>query len=72
MCGASAIQSVSSLLYNGPGHIGTMLAGMTAWMEEKEYESLRQMRGCMNIVRSPNAQEYARANYMQMLQTWEA
>jgi len=71
MCGASAIQTVSSLLQHGPWHIKTMLAEMTAWMEEKEYESLEQMRGSMNILRSPNPREYARANYMQMLQTWE-
>ena len=45
---------------------------MTAWMEEQEHESLRQMWGSMNIARSPNAQEYARANDMQILQTWHS
>jgi hypothetical protein len=28
------------------------------------------MRGCMNIVRSPNPNVFSRTNYMRILQTW--
>ncbi|HYM60003.1 MAG TPA: dihydroorotate dehydrogenase-like protein, partial [Thermoanaerobaculia bacterium] len=71
MCGASAVQLVASLLTRGPGHLRVLLADMVSWMEEKEYESLAQMCGSMNIARSPNPREYARGNYMHILQTWE-
>jgi dihydroorotate dehydrogenase (fumarate) len=71
MAGASAIQCVAALLRNGPGYIGTLRREMVSWMEEKGYESIDQMRGSMNILRSPNPREYARGNYMKILQTWE-
>ncbi|MGK2859162.1 MAG: dihydroorotate dehydrogenase-like protein [Thermoanaerobaculia bacterium] len=71
MAGASAIQLVASLLKNGPGYLHTIRREMVAWMEEKGYESMDQMRGSMNILRSPNPREYARVNYMKILQTWQ-
>ena len=43
---------------------------MIEWMEEKEYESLEQMRGSMNIARCPDPKAYERANYLHALQTW--
>jgi dihydroorotate dehydrogenase (fumarate) len=72
MCGASAIQLVSSILMRGPGCVRELLDEMVSWMEEKEYESIAQMRGSMNIARSPNPREYARGNYIRILQTWQS
>jgi dihydroorotate dehydrogenase (fumarate) len=72
MCGASAVQMVSSILMRGPGCVREILNGMVSWMEEKEYESVAQMCGSMNIARSPNPREYARGNYMRILQTWQS
>jgi dihydroorotate dehydrogenase (fumarate) len=72
MCGAHTVQVVSSLLERGTDHLGILLADMTAWLEEREYESLNQMRGSMSLARCPNPREYERANYVQILQTWEA
>jgi dihydroorotate dehydrogenase (fumarate) len=71
MAGASAIQLVAAILKNGPRHLETMRREMTTWMLEKGYESIDQMRGSMNILRSPNPREYERANYLKILQTWE-
>ena len=70
MAGASAIQMVAALLTKGPGYLKTVRREMVAWMEEKGYESMDQMRGSMNIHRSPNPREYSRVNYMKILQTW--
>jgi len=39
-------------------------------MPEREHEWLEQMRGSMNIHRSPNPKALSRANYMRQLQTW--
>lgn len=71
MAGASAVQMVSALLRHGPGHVEAIRAGLARWLEEHEYESLRQMRGSMSLrhVAAPGA--YERANYVKILQSWE-
>ncbi|MBI2212701.1 MAG: dihydroorotate dehydrogenase-like protein [Acidobacteria bacterium] len=71
MAGASAIQMVAAIFKNGPTHVGTICREMVSWMDEKGYDSIGQMRGSMNILRSPNPREYERANYLKILQTWE-
>jgi dihydroorotate dehydrogenase (fumarate) len=71
MCGASAVQMVAALLKNGVPYIDRMRAGLLEWMLENEYPSLQAMRGSMNILRSPNPDEFSRANYMRVLQTWQ-
>jgi dihydroorotate dehydrogenase (fumarate) len=72
MTGAHAVQMVSALLARGPEHLREMRAGMATWLEENEYESLEQMQGSMDLQRCPNPKAYERANYMEILQSWEA
>ncbi len=71
MAGASAVQTVSSLLKNGPEHIKTIVDGMRAWLEEHEYESLKQAMGSMSLERSPNPAAFERANYMKVLAAYQ-
>ena len=68
MAGAHVTQMVSALLKNGPGHLLTVRAGLEAWMEENEWDSLAEMRGNMRIDRIPDPHAYIRANYMRLLQ----
>jgi dihydroorotate dehydrogenase (fumarate) len=70
MTGAHAVQLVSALLRNGPRHITTIRDHMAAWLEDNEYESLRQMQGSMNLQRCPDPRAYERANYIQLLQSY--
>ncbi len=72
MCGATGVQMASALLKHGPQLLGTIRADMIRWLEENEYESLEQACGSMNLANCPNPREYARTNYVQILQTWEA
>jgi dihydroorotate dehydrogenase (fumarate) len=72
MAGAHAVQMVSALLRHGPDHLAALRAGLAAWLEEHEYESLRQLQGTMNLLACPDPQAYERANYMHMLQSWRA
>lgn len=72
MAGASATQMVSALLRNAPGYLKGVLADLGDWLEEHEFESLRQMQGNMSLLRCPNPGEYVRDNYMQVLQSWTA
>jgi len=72
MAGAHSVQMVSALLLKGPDHLSAMLAGMKAWMEEHEYESISQMQGSMNLLRSPDPAAFERANYARVLQSWRS
>lgn len=70
MTGANAVQLVSTLLRNGPEQLTKLRRQMAQWMEEFEYESLRQMQGSMNLVNCPDPRVYERANYIELLQSW--
>jgi dihydroorotate dehydrogenase (fumarate) len=72
MTGAHAVHLVSALFRNGVQHLRTVRDQMAAWLEEHEYESLRQMQGSMNLSRCPDAKAFERANYALILQGWEA
>ncbi|MFP4674213.1 MAG: dihydroorotate dehydrogenase-like protein [Opitutales bacterium] len=70
MAGANSVQTVSSLLLNGPGHARVMLNELCEWMEEKEYASVDELRGCLNMERCPDPDALERANYMRILKSW--
>jgi dihydroorotate dehydrogenase (fumarate) len=70
LCGADAIQVVSTLLRHGPERLTLLRNDVEAWLVEHEYESLAQMRGSMNLERSPDPEAYERANYMHILQSY--
>lgn len=72
MTGAHAVQMVSALLMHGPAELKKVREGLVHWLEEHEYESLAQMLGSMNLMKSPDPKAYERANYIQILQGWEA
>ena len=67
MSGADAVQMVSALLQNGEHYIATVLDNLTAWMEEKEYVSIEQMKGSISLLHTANPAAYERANYMRLL-----
>jgi dihydroorotate dehydrogenase (fumarate) len=71
MCGANAVQVVSSLLKYGPSHIGGLINGLRHWLEDHEYESIDQMRGSMSLRNCPDPTVFERANYLRVLQLWK-
>jgi dihydroorotate dehydrogenase (fumarate) len=70
MAGAKVAMMTSALLKHGIAHLADVLAGLAVWMEENEYKSIRQMRGCLShrSVRDPSA--FERANYMKVLRAY--
>lgn len=70
MAGASAVQSVSAILKNGPAWLTKTREEIKTWLETHEYESLTQAVGSMNLSRSPDPSVYERGNYMKTLQSW--
>lgn len=71
MCGADVVQVVSSLLKYGPSHIGGLISGLRQWLEDHEYESVDQLRGCMSLQHCPDPSVFERANYLRVLQLWK-
>lgn len=72
MCGASSVQTVAALLKYGPSYMADLLEDLKYWMDEHEYESIEQLRGCMSLRKCPDPGVYERANYMKILQLWKA
>jgi len=70
MAGANVVQVVSAVLKHGPSWIGKAKDELAQWLEKKEYESLKQALGSMNLARCPDPSAYERANYMRVLSGW--
>lgn len=71
MAGADVACMCSELLKNGPIRISEVLADMRAWMEEKEYESIEQMKGSMSQKSVADPSAFERANYMKALNSYK-
>jgi dihydroorotate dehydrogenase (fumarate) len=72
MAGARVAMMTSALLENGIEHISKVLGEVRAWMEEHEYESIRQMQGSMARRSVANPAAFERVNYMQVLSSYPA
>lgn len=72
MAGADVAMMCSALLHHGPQHLGTVLADLQRWMEEKEYTSVAQMKGSMSQRSVAEPAAFERANYMKALNSWKA
>jgi dihydroorotate dehydrogenase (fumarate) len=67
MAGAHGAQMVSALLRHGPAHLQTVRHEVEAWMQEREWNSLNEMRGNMSFCRIPDPAAYERANFRMAL-----
>jgi dihydroorotate dehydrogenase (fumarate) len=67
LAGADVTMVASALFKQGPDHLGAMLDGVRSWLEEKEYESVAQMKGSLSQKNSPNPEAFERANYVKTL-----
>ena len=70
MVGARVTQLCSVLLQRGVEHIRVIERGLCEWMEENEYESVRQMQGSMSQARCPDPIAFERAQYMRTLHSY--
>jgi len=67
LAGADVVTVASALMVHGPFHLQTLLVGMKSWLEQHDYESVRQMRGSMNHRNCPDPRGFERLNYMKAL-----
>jgi dihydroorotate dehydrogenase (fumarate) len=70
LTGANAVLVASAFLRRGPEVAQEMLVGIRAWMEEREYESLRQLQGSLSQVSCPDPAAFERGNYMRALTSY--
>jgi len=69
MAGADVTMMCSVLLMKGIEHIKTVLADLEQWMEEHEYESVRQMKGSMSHAHCEDPSAFERVQYMKALKS---
>jgi dihydroorotate dehydrogenase (fumarate) len=70
MAGAQVAMMTSALLKRGIEHLASVLGELTAWMEEHEYESIRQMQGSMSQRKVAHPNAFLRANYLKVLSSY--
>ncbi len=69
MAGADVTMMASALLKEGPDVLTRILNDLEKWMEEHEYESIRQMKGSMSFQHVAEPAAWVRANYIKTLQS---
>jgi dihydroorotate dehydrogenase (fumarate) len=70
MAGASVAMMTSALLVHGIDHLARVRAALSAWMEEHEYASIREMRGSMSHRAVAEPAAFERANYLKVLRSY--
>jgi dihydroorotate dehydrogenase (fumarate) len=72
MVGADVVMMTSALLRHGPDHVSVVETEMQAWMSEREYVSVDQLRGSASAATADDPDAFQRANYMATLRSWVA
>jgi dihydroorotate dehydrogenase (fumarate) len=70
LAGADCVMLASSLLTHGAGHVGVLVRGVHAWMAEREYTSVEEMKGSLSQESCPDPDAFERANYMKALKSY--
>jgi dihydroorotate dehydrogenase (fumarate) len=70
MAGSSVAMMTSALLKHGPEYASSVLTELQSWMEEREYESVTQMKGSMSQQAVADPSAFARSNYIRVLSSY--
>jgi dihydroorotate dehydrogenase (fumarate) len=70
LAGASVAMMASALLQKGIHHAFSVLTDLHRWLEEHEYDSVRQMCGSMSRRSVPDPTAFERGNYMRVLSSY--
>ena len=72
LAGADVTMTTSALLQHGVKHLATLVDGLQQWMEQKEYNSVGQMKGIMSQRLAADPSAFERANYIKMLEAFKS
>jgi len=67
MAGADVTMMASALIEHGVWHLAAVRESLVRWMEEREYESVEQMKGSLSHKSCCEPAAFERANYMKAL-----
>lgn len=70
LAGADVVHLASTLLLNGPQRLAQILDDLERWLEQREYASVAQLRGSMSQHNVPNPSAFARAAYLDALDSF--
>ena len=70
LAGADVTHLCSALLRRGPGHLAVVLRQLQAWLEEREYDSIEQLKGSVSQANATDSAAFLRANYVSVLDSY--
>lgn len=70
LAGASVVQLCSVLLQHGPQRLAELLAAVEQWLDQKEYDSVRQLQGSLSYRKAANPAAWERENYLSVLDSF--
>src|SRR5262249_48224841 len=70
MAVARIVMMTSAVLKHGINHLTSVRDQLVRWMEEHEYQSIRQMQGSMSYRAVADPAAFERANYMKVLRSY--
>ena len=70
MAGADVTMLCSTLLRHGIPQIGMIERELVSWLEEREYESVSQLKGSLSQKKCPEPAAFERAQYMKALTSY--
>ncbi len=70
--GADVTMLASALLQHGPARIGELERAIGAWLTERDYESVEQMKGSVSQSAVADPEAFERAQYLRTLRSWSS
>lgn len=70
LAGGDVAMMASALLQRGPEYMRNVIHDIETWMGEHGYASVRQLKGSLSQINSPDPAAYERANYMETLRSY--
>ena len=71
LAGADITHMCSALLRRGPGHLAVVLRSLDEWLNEREYESVQQLKGSVSQRNATDSAAFLRANYVNVLDSYQ-
>jgi dihydroorotate dehydrogenase (fumarate) len=72
LAGADVVMTTSALLRNGVGYMKELLDGLKNWVAARDLNTLDPLRGCLSQKSITDPTAFARANYIRILQDYQA
>lgn len=70
LAGATSAQVVSAVIKNGPVHVGVLLAGLSKWLDNNNFENIAQAYEKVRSMRENADKAAGRENYIRIIHNW--